>query len=85
MAYAKGVGSCIIGILDRVKGAEWLKLPETMQVHTGMAFGYPAHKSTVVPMKSTQKNYWRDESGDYFVTEQREALAAVSILLYTSI
>lgn len=66
-AWAKGVGSCIIGTLDRVKTAEWLRLPETMQVHTGIAFGYPAHKSTVVPMEDTQKNYWRDENGDYFV------------------
>lgn len=66
-AWAKGVGSCIIGTLDRAKTAEWMKLPETMQVHTGIAFGYPAHKSTVVPMENAQKNYWRDESGDYFV------------------
>lgn len=66
-AWAKGVGSCIIGTLNRPKTAEWLKLPDTMQVHTGVAFGYPAHKSTVVPLKDGQKNYWRDEDGDYFV------------------
>lgn len=66
-AWAKGVGSCIIGTLDRARTAEWLELPGSIQVHTGIAFGYPAHKSTVVPMESERKNYWRDENGDYFV------------------
>ena len=33
----------------------------------GIAFGYPAHKSSVVPLKDGRKNYWRDENGDYFV------------------
>ncbi|MBQ7564272.1 MAG: nitroreductase family protein [Lachnospiraceae bacterium] len=66
-AWAKGVGSCIIGTLHREKTAELLKLPENLLVHTGIAFGYPAHKSTVVPLKDGKKNYWRDENGDYFV------------------
>ena len=34
---------------------------------TGIAFGYPAHKSTVVPLEDGRKNYWRDANGDYFV------------------
>ena len=66
-AWSHGVGSCIIGTLHRAKTAEFLELPENLQVNTGIAFGYPAHKSTVVPLKDGQKNYWRDENGDYFV------------------
>ena len=66
-AWAHGVGSCIIGPLHRSHTAEFLGLPENLQVHTGIAFGYPAHKSTVVPLKEGKKNYWRDENGDYFV------------------
>ncbi len=66
-AWAKGVGSCIIGTLHRAKTAQWLKLPENLQVHTGIAFGYPAHKSTVVPLENGKKDYWRDENGDYYV------------------
>ena len=66
-AWAKGIGSCIIGTLHREKTAQFLKLPENLKVHTGIAFGYPAHRSTVVPMKDGQKNYWRDENGDYYV------------------
>ena len=66
-AWAKGVGSCIIGTLNRVKTAQFLGLSENLQVHTGIAFGYPAHKSTVVPLRDGQKNYWRDENGDYYV------------------
>ncbi len=66
-AWAKGVGSCIIGTLHRSKTARLLGLPENLQVHTGIAFGYPAHRSTVVPLKDGQKNYWRDSKGDYYV------------------
>ena len=66
-AWANGVGNCIIGTLHREKTADFLKLPENLKVHTGIAFGYPAHKSSVVPIKDGQKNYWRDENGDYFV------------------
>jgi len=66
-AWASGVGSCIIGTLHREKTAQLLQLPENLQVHTGIAFGYPAHKSTVVPLKDGKKNYWRDDNGDYFV------------------
>ena len=66
-AWAKGVGSCIIGTLPRDRTAQLLGLPENLQVHTGIAFGYPAHRSTVVPLKDGQKKYWRDENGDYYV------------------
>ena len=66
-AWAKGVGSCIIGTLHREKTAQFLGLPENLQVHTGIAFGYPAHKSTVVALEDGRKNYWRDENGDYYV------------------
>jgi nitroreductase len=66
-AWAKGVGSCIIGTLHREKTAQFLGLPENLQVHTGIAFGYPAHRSTVVPLEDGRKNYWRDENGDYYV------------------
>lgn len=66
-AWAKGVGSCIIGTLHRGNTAKWLELPEHLQVHTGIAFGYPAHKSTLVPLEDEKKSYWRDENGDYYV------------------
>ena len=66
-AWAHGVGSCIIGTLHREKTAGLLALPENLQVHTGIAFGYPAHRSTVVPLKDGQKKYWRDSNGDYYV------------------
>ncbi len=66
-AWAHGVGSCIIGTLHREKTTDFLALPENLQVHTGIAFGYPAHRSTVVPLKDGRKSYWRDSNGDYYV------------------
>lgn len=66
-AWAKGVGSCIIGTLPKKETAGWLGLPEHLAVSTGIAFGYPAHKSTIVPVEDGNTRYWRDENGDYFV------------------
>ena len=66
-AWAHGVGSCMIGTLNRKEIAAWFDLPENLQVHTGLAFGYPAHKSTVVPVADGSTRYSRDENGDYQV------------------
>ena len=69
-AWAHGVGSCIVGTLNAKAIAEWLGLPEHLQVHTGIAFGYPAHKSTVVPMVDGDTRYTRDANGDYQVPKR---------------
>ena len=69
-AWAHGVGSCIVGTLNAAEIARWLDLPPHLQVHTGLAFGYPAHKSTVVPMVDGNTRYTRDADGDYRVPKR---------------
>ena len=69
-AWAHGVGSCIVGTLNAKEIAGWLELPAHLQVHTGIAFGYPAHKSTAVPMAGGDTHYTRDANGDYQVPKR---------------
>src|SRR5699024_7944609 len=49
-AWAKGVGSCIMGAIDRPRLTELLGLAENEKLHTMVAFGCPADASSVVPL-----------------------------------
>ncbi len=70
-AWAKGVGSCIKGAIDRPALTELLGLPETMKLHTMVAFGYPSHEARVVPMtEQTGVKYYLDENRDYCVPKR---------------
>jgi nitroreductase len=66
-AWAKGVGSCIIGIVNRPELAKLLGLKENLAIHTVVAFGYPTHKSILVDVKDGNRNYYLDENNDYCV------------------
>ncbi len=68
-AWAKGVGSCIMGAIDRPKLTAMLGLPEPLHLHTMVAFGYPAHKSYVVPRKA-DNHYYLDDDGNYCVPKR---------------
>ncbi len=66
VAAAHGVGSCILGAINRPQICELLNIPEKMALHTMIAFGYPAHKSCTVPV-SENTFYYVDENVDYYV------------------
>lgn len=73
-AWDKGVGSCIMGAIDRPRLTELLGLPETMKLHTMVAFGYPTHSARVVPMtEQTSVKYYLDENRDYCVPKRSAA------------
>lgn len=65
--WARGVGSCIMGAINRPKLKELFGLADTMKIHTVVAFGYPTHKSMIVPLKDGKKSYYLDENKDYCV------------------
>ena len=70
-AWAKGVGSCIMGAIDRPRLAQLLGLAGTEKLHSMVALGYPAHASHVVPMtESTGIKYYLDENRDYCVPKR---------------
>lgn len=70
-AWAKGVGSCIMGAIDRPRLTQLLGLAEHEKLHTMVALGYPAHAARVVPMtEATGVKYYLDENRDYCVPKR---------------
>lgn len=70
-AWARGVGSCIMGAIDRPRLAELLGLSENEKLHSMVALGYPAHASRVVPLtEATGVKYYLDENRDYCVPKR---------------
>jgi nitroreductase len=70
-AWDKGVGSCIMGAINRPALTEMLGLPETLKLHTMVAFGYPTHSARVVPMDEEHGvKYYLDENRDYCVPKR---------------
>ena len=64
-AWAHGVGSCIMGAIDRPAIKELLGLGENLRLHSVVAFGYPTHKSHLVAMQNGNVKYYLDDARDY--------------------
>jgi len=63
VAYDEGLGSCILGSVDREKLREILKVPEGLAVALVVALGYPAENPVAEPVKDGDIKYWLDENG----------------------
>ncbi len=48
-AWDKGVGSCIMGAIDKPALTELLGIEEPQKLAFMVAFGYPSHKASIVP------------------------------------
>jgi len=68
-AWCYGVGSCIMGAIDRPKLKSFLKIPEEMVLHSMIAFGYPLKESHPVDFKDDIK-YYLDENGNTCVPKR---------------
>ena len=70
-AWSHGIGSCIMGAIDRPRLREMFALPDALALHTMVALGYPAHRSAVVPMdEGGSTKYYLDEARDYYVPKR---------------
>ena len=70
-AWDKGVGSCIMGAINRPVLTEMLHLAENEKLAFMVAFGYPVHESHVVPLTAeTGVKYYLDASNDYCVPKR---------------
>lgn len=78
-AWAHGVGSCIMGSINRPAIKELLGLGESLRLHSVVAFGYPTHESRLVPMQDGNVKYYLDDNRDYCVPKR----ATAEILLKT--
>lgn len=73
-AWDKGVGSCIMGAINRPALAALLGLAENEALHSMVAFGYPSHAAHVVPLTAeTGVKYYLDENRDYCVPKRSAA------------
>ena len=70
-AWAHGVGSCIMGAIDRPAIKELLGLGENLRLHSVVAFGYPTHEAHIVPLtEETGVKYYLDGQKDYCVPKR---------------
>lgn len=63
VAYEEGLGSCILGAIDRPKLNEILNVPDSLEIVLAVALGYPAEKPVVEKVKNGDIKYWLDENG----------------------
>ena len=63
VAYDEGLGSCILGAVDREKLREILNVPEDFAIALVVALGYPAENPVVETVKDGDIKYWLDENG----------------------
>ena len=70
-AWNHGVGSCIMGAIDRAKIKEECHIPDEYEIHSAIAFGYPTHSSTIVSVpEDGSLKYYLDENKDYYVPKK---------------
>jgi nitroreductase len=63
VAYEAGLGSCILGSVDRPKLREILMIPDHLQILLVVALGYPREESKAVKLKDGDTKYWFDARG----------------------
>ena len=69
-AWAHGVGSCIMGAINRPALTKLLDLPDGIRLCYMVALGYPAHESKLVPMQDGSVKYYLDEAQNYCVPKR---------------
>jgi len=63
VAYDEGLGSCILGAVDREKLREVLSIPDGLDIVLVVALGYPAESPVVDKVKDGDIKYRLDENG----------------------
>ena len=69
-AWAHGVGSCVLGAIDRPALTALYRLPETLELRYLIAFGLPLHPSHVVDVQNGDIRYFLDAGRDYCVPKR---------------
>jgi len=63
VAHDEGLGTCILGAIDRSKLREILNLPSHINIPLLIALGYPAEKPVLDEVKDEDIKYWLDQDG----------------------
>lgn len=70
LAWSLGIGTCIMGAINRPEIKKMLGLPEEVNLHSVIACGYPLKKSYTVEMKDDIK-YYLDGEGNTCVPKRK--------------
>ncbi len=70
-AWSHGVGSCIIGSVNKPKLCEILSIGDDVEVSCAVGFGYPVHKSDIVDPRGDSLAYYLDDEHNYLVPKRR--------------
>lgn len=71
VAHDEGLGSCILGSIDRERLCKILKIPKDLEILLVVSLGYPAEQSVIEEMKGDDVRYWLDEEGVLHVPKRR--------------
>lgn len=63
VAHDAGLGSCILGAVDRGKLRTILQVPDDLDIVLVVALGYPAEQPVVDEVRNNDIKYWLDQSG----------------------
>lgn len=69
-ACSHGVGSCMMGSINRPALTKLLDLPEGVTLRYLVAFGYPSHQSHLVTAQNGDTKYYLDDARDYCVPKR---------------
>ena len=70
VAYDEGLGSCILGAVDRARLREILNIADHLDIVLVVALGYPAENPVVDKVKNDKIKYWLDENGALHVPKR---------------
>lgn len=63
VAHDHGVGSCILGAIDRAELRRIFKIPPHLEIIVAVALGYPAEHPIAETVKNGDVKYWLDRNG----------------------
>jgi len=71
VAYDEGLGSCILGAIDRDRIREVLKLPDNLDIVLVVSLGYPAEAPVADKVRNGDIRYWLDDQRVLHVPKRR--------------
>lgn len=70
-AVEKGLGTCILGAIDRNAIKSILNIPEEKNLEAAIGVGIPNHEAYLEESEQNEVEYWMDENGDFHVPKRR--------------
>jgi nitroreductase len=69
-AAEKGIGTCMIGSVQRIKLREQLSIPDRFDILLVLALGIPGEQVKIEEIRADDTRYWRDADGVHHVPKR---------------